>query len=93
MDRYCYSGAAFTMAKSLPGLDMEWCKSIEREKLPKPDHTYVLDLPVEIAQTRAGFGSERYEQKEIQEQVVKPGKHKIHCLGALLDDSSWMQYK
>ena len=26
VDRYAYSGAAFTAAKSIPGLDLEWCK-------------------------------------------------------------------
>lgn len=26
VDRYAYSGAAFTAAKQLPGLDLEWCK-------------------------------------------------------------------
>ena len=26
VDRYAYSGAAFTAAKGIPGLDLEWCK-------------------------------------------------------------------
>ena len=26
VDRYAYSGAAFTAAKRVPGLDLEWCK-------------------------------------------------------------------
>ena len=26
VDRYAYSGAAFTAAKQIPGLDLEWCK-------------------------------------------------------------------
>lgn len=26
VDRYAYSGAAFTAAKGVPGLDLEWCK-------------------------------------------------------------------
>ena len=26
VDRYAYSGAAFTAAKKVPGLDLEWCK-------------------------------------------------------------------
>ncbi|GMH43506.1 hypothetical protein BSKO_11428 [Bryopsis sp. KO-2023] len=69
MDRYCYSGAAFTMAKNLPGLDAEWCKSVERGKLPEPDLTYFLDLSVEVAEKRAGFGSERYERREFQQEV------------------------
>jgi dTMP kinase len=27
VDRYAYSGVAFTAAKQLPGLDLEWCKA------------------------------------------------------------------
>ena len=27
VDRYAYSGVAFTAAKALPGLDLEWCKA------------------------------------------------------------------
>ena len=26
VDRYAYSGAAFTAAKGIPGLDLVWCK-------------------------------------------------------------------
>ena len=26
VDRYAYSGAAFTAAKGIPGLDLAWCK-------------------------------------------------------------------
>lgn len=69
MDRYCYSGAAFTMAKGLEGLNAEWCKSIERGKLPEPDQTYFMDIPIDVAQKRSGFGEERYEKKEFQEKV------------------------
>ncbi len=27
VDRYAYSGAAFTAAKGIPGLDLQWCKA------------------------------------------------------------------
>ena len=30
VDRYAYSGVAFTAAKALPGLDLEWCKARPR---------------------------------------------------------------
>lgn len=33
VDRYAYSGVAFTAAKGLPGLDREWCKA-RRPRLP-----------------------------------------------------------
>lgn len=26
VDRYAFSGAAFTAAKQIPGLDLAWCK-------------------------------------------------------------------
>ena len=26
VDRYAFSGAVFTAAKRLPGLDLDWCK-------------------------------------------------------------------
>ena len=26
-DRYAYSGVAFTAAKGIPGLDLDWCKA------------------------------------------------------------------
>jgi dTMP kinase len=26
VDRYAFSGAAFTAAKAIPGLDLDWCK-------------------------------------------------------------------
>lgn len=28
VDRYVFSGAVFTAAKQLPGLDLEWCKVV-----------------------------------------------------------------
>ena len=34
VDRYSYSGVAFTAAKGVPGLDLEWCKAPERGLLP-----------------------------------------------------------
>ena len=34
VDRYAYSGVAFTAAKALPGLDLEWCKVRLRAWLP-----------------------------------------------------------
>ena len=37
LDRYAYSGAAFTAAKGIPGLDLEWCK------VPLPRRTCITD--------------------------------------------------
>jgi dTMP kinase len=38
LDRYAYSGVAFTSAK---GLDYEWCKNSDRG-LPRPDMVFFL---------------------------------------------------
>lgn len=68
VDRYSYSGVAFTAAKEIPGLDLEWCKAPERGLL-RPDAVLYLDMPIDAAKTRGGFGEERYETGELQERV------------------------
>lgn len=65
LDRYAYSGAAFSAAK---GLDLEWCKGPDRG-LPKPDIVIYLNLSTSEASKRGGFGKERYENVEFQEKV------------------------
>eukprot|EP00884_Botryococcus_braunii_P015929 jgi/Botrbrau1/3019/Bobra.0070s0015.1 len=80
VDRYAYSGAAFTAAKEIPGLTLEWCQAPDKG-LPAPDAVLFLDLPVEVAQARGGFGEERYETKELQTRVLSKFKE--------LDDGTW----
>ncbi|CAO3669790.1 unnamed protein product [Umbelopsis ramanniana] len=65
VDRYVYSGVAFTAAK---GLDMIWCKQPDVGLLT-PDLVLFLDLPIEAAEQRGGFGEERYEKREMQIKV------------------------
>ncbi|PIA45972.1 hypothetical protein AQUCO_01600316v1 [Aquilegia coerulea] len=65
VDRYSYSGVAFSSAK---GLDIEWCKAPEIGLLA-PDLVLYLDIPPEKAAERGGYGSERYEQLEFQQKV------------------------
>ncbi|KAK3824700.1 MAG: thymidylate kinase-domain-containing protein [Benniella sp.] len=65
VDRYAYSGVAFSTAK---GLDLTWCKDPDRG-LIRPDLTFFLDLPTSEAEKRGGFGAERYEKRELQEKV------------------------
>jgi len=72
IDRYAYSGAAFTAAK---GLDLEWCKGPDKG-LPKPDIVIYLNLSTNEASKRGGFGHERYEKVEFQEKV----KHQFENL-------------
>ncbi|KAI9236041.1 MAG: deoxythymidylate kinase [Podila humilis] len=76
VDRYAYSGVAFSAAKvtsvllsnSFQGLDLTWCKNPDRG-LVRPDLTFFLDLPTSEAEKRGGFGEERYEKRELQEKV------------------------
>ena len=81
LDRYCYSGAAFTAAKKKPGLSLAWCKSPDAG-LPAPDLTFFLALRPEDAAKRAGFGGERYETPEMQKSVTEQF--------ALLRDATWV---
>ncbi|XP_045497365.1 thymidylate kinase [Colias croceus] len=67
VDRYCYSGVAFSAAK---GLDLNWCKSSD-VGLPKPDKVFYLTIPLDVMQKRKGFGNERYEVPEFQKKVIK----------------------
>ncbi|OQS06681.1 thymidylate kinase [Thraustotheca clavata] len=70
LDRYSYSGVAFTAAKNKPGLTLEWCMQPE-VGLPKPDVVIFLDITTEDAAKRSAYGDERYEKKEFQDQVRK----------------------
>ncbi|GJJ72671.1 dTMP kinase [Entomortierella parvispora] len=65
VDRYAYSGVAFSTAK---GLDLKWCMNPDKG-LVRPDLTLFLDLPTAEAERRGGFGEERYEKRELQEKV------------------------
>jgi dTMP kinase len=66
VDRYAFSGVAFTAAKQVAS--MEWCKSPDIG-LPAPDIVFYLDLPAGAAQERHEYGSERYETAEFQALV------------------------
>ena len=63
VDRYAFSGVAFSAAKS--EMDLEWCRQPDRG-LPRPDIVFFLDVSGEEAQKRGGYGEERYERKEFQ---------------------------
>ncbi|XP_074309175.1 thymidylate kinase isoform X1 [Silene latifolia] len=65
VDRYSYSGVAFSSAK---GLDFEWCKAPESGLL-NPDLVLYLDVPPEKAAERGGYGGERYERLDFQKKV------------------------
>lgn len=78
VDRYSYSGVAFSAAK---GLDLEWCKAPESGLL-RPDLVLYLTLSEAAQKQRGGFGDERYEVPEMQKIV-----HQKFL--ALKDDSYW----
>ncbi|XP_022152083.1 thymidylate kinase-like isoform X3 [Momordica charantia] len=77
VDRYSYSGVAFSAAK---GLDIEWCKAPEVGLLAS-DSVLYLDISPENAAERGGYGRERYEQLEFQ--------RKVYQYYQVLHDSSW----
>ncbi|CDF33279.1 unnamed protein product [Chondrus crispus] len=64
-DRYAYSGVAYSVAK---GLGMEWCLAAD-EGLPRPDVVVFLEVGVDEARGREGFGGERFEEAETQKRV------------------------
>ncbi|KAK9917300.1 hypothetical protein WJX75_002930 [Coccomyxa subellipsoidea] len=80
VDRYAYSGAAFTAAKKVPGLDLEWCKAPDKG-LPAPDAVIYLAMKPEAAALRGGYGNERYEKEEMQKEVARQF--------SLLADDTW----
>ena len=65
VDRYAYSGVAFSAAK--PRLSLEWCKQWDRG-LPRPDLVR-LEVSEQAAASRADWGGERYELTEFQRAV------------------------
>ena len=65
VDRYSYSGAAFTSAK---GLSLDWSFHCD-VGLPAPDVTVFLAIDPADAAKRGGFGMERYETDEMQRRV------------------------
>ncbi|KAK3589944.1 hypothetical protein CHS0354_034966 [Potamilus streckersoni] len=78
VDRYAYSGVAFTAAKQ--DFDLEWCKMPD-VGLPRPDVVVQLKLSTEAAMMRGGFGQERYEKADFQAKVANNYEK--------LKDSTW----
>lgn len=68
VDRYAFSGVAFTSAK--PGFSLDWCKMPD-VGLPKPDLVMFLQLSPSDAALRGQFGEERYENSVFQRAVLQ----------------------
>ncbi|XP_034387064.1 thymidylate kinase [Cyclopterus lumpus] len=66
VDRYAFSGVAFTSAK--PGFCLDWCMKAD-VGLPKPDLVMFLQLSPAEASLRGQFGEERYETGVFQSVV------------------------
>ncbi|KAI9259875.1 deoxythymidylate kinase-like protein [Sporodiniella umbellata] len=77
VDRYAFSGVAFSAAK---GLDLAWCQYPDKG-LISPDLVLFLDLSIQEAEKRGGFGQERYEKRDLQIKV----RHQFD----LLKDTQW----
>lgn len=65
VDRYAYSGVAYSVAKGLP---IDWCRAPDAG-LPAPDVVIYLDLSPIAARDRGDYGDERYENLEMQRAV------------------------
>lgn len=79
VDRYSFSGVAFSSAKA--SVDFSYCIEPERG-LPRPDLVLFMELDVDEASTRGGFGEERYESETFQNRVK-------HQFAKLFDDAYW----
>lgn len=66
VDRYAYSGVAYTAAKKVAPLS--WCKAPD-VGIPRPDRVFYLELSALAAEKRAIYGEERYELVSFQQQV------------------------
>ncbi|XP_017078575.1 thymidylate kinase [Drosophila eugracilis] len=65
VDRYSYSGVAYSAAK---GLNFDWCYAPERG-LIKPDAVFYLKASADDLTNRGKYGEERYEKVEFQRRV------------------------
>jgi dTMP kinase len=68
IDRYYYSGCVYSAAKQNPSMTLEWCRKPD-VGLPRPDLCLFLEISAEDAAKRGGYGTEKYEKKEMQDRV------------------------
>jgi dTMP kinase len=66
LDRYVFSGIAYSTAKGLP---LEWCKAPDTG-LPAPDCVLFMNIDPKETSTRGGYGEEVYETLEFQAKVI-----------------------
>lgn len=68
VDRYYYSGIVYSTAKNRSDLSLRWARAPD-VGLPRPDLCLFLDLTPEAAAQREGFGTEKYESRDLQRRV------------------------
>jgi len=69
LDRYVYSGIAYSMAKNIKGMDYEWCLNCDKG-LIKPDLTiFFYNKAIKELSEREDYGAEKYEVQDFQELV------------------------
>lgn len=68
IDRYYYSGCVYSAAKQNLNMSLEWCRKPD-VGLPRPDLCLFLDISADDAAKRGGFGTEKYEKKDMQDRV------------------------
>ncbi|XP_022669447.1 thymidylate kinase-like isoform X4 [Varroa jacobsoni] len=85
IDRYAFSGVAFSSAK--PGLSIEWCRQPD-VGLPKPDLVCFLHASQEVLKTRGGYGTERYEYENFQAVVAERYLELVDDTWVLVDATS-----
>ena len=56
VDRYSFSGVAFSAAKGNPHLDRDWCSAPERGLLA-PDAVFFLDIDASAAKQRCAMNT------------------------------------
>lgn len=70
LDRYVYSGIAYSAAKHTERMDRSWCLQPDKGLL-RPDLTIFLTNNDSENELRSGFGQERYEVSEFQQEVKR----------------------
>ncbi|EFA83836.1 thymidylate kinase [Heterostelium album PN500] len=73
VDRYSYSGVAYSAAK---GIDFDWCFGCEKG-LPAPDLIFYLKMDTEDATKRGDYGNERYEKVDFQKKIKEVYESKL----------------
>ncbi|KAF5842354.1 thymidylate kinase-domain-containing protein [Dunaliella salina] len=84
VDRYAYSGIAYSSAKGKDTMSLEWCKAPD-QTLPAPDLVLYLEVSAEAAKARGGFGGERYETADFQEKVAEMFEQQKNAVWVSLD--------